>query len=315
MKLKYILFGLLIATIFGCGGSGAGVGSIAGLVLDLQGNPVRGARVFVDNGTLRETQSNSAGSYNLQGVTAEDLLVHAEYDNGTTLFVGQNTARVFDQAQTNSLNIVLIPQNQIGGFTGTVSGTGGTRIQGARISAKPTNNSQLSSVQTIADDNGHYTLGGLAGGVTYQIQASFPGWESSEAIKTPSAGSTQTVNFTLGPNGDPLLPAPANLGLTAWTSPAEQTRSIDGQKTYQAIKKIIDKRYRPSVAKGRSTSQGSPVEVQLYWDKFDSLEILGYGIWRKRSSDAWQSVDFLRDPLAETYMDSDINLRDGVLYS
>lgn len=310
-----MFFAMLLATIFGCGGVGSGIGNVAGLVLDMNGNPVRGARVFVDSGLLKETQSNSSGSFNLQGVAAEDLVIKAEYDNGSTLYIGQNTARVFDKTQTNSLNIVLIPSTQVAAVQGTVTGTGGLRIQGARISAKPTNGSQLSSVQTIADDNGNYFLSGLAGGVTYQIQASFPGWESSESLKTPSAGLTQTVNFLLGPNGDPLLPSPSNISLTAWTSPAELTRSVDGQRLYSQLKKIIDPRYNPAAGKSRVTSQGSPVEVQLYWDKFDSLEILGYGIWRKRSSDAWQSIDFLRDPLAESYMDSDLALRDGVQYS
>lgn len=315
MKRNWLPFALLIATILGCGGAGAGAGSVAGLVLDMKGNPVRGARVFVETGVLRETHSNSAGSYNITGVSAEDVLVKAEYDDGVTLFQGQNLARVFDQSQSNSLNIVMIPSTQIASIQGVVTGTGGIRIQGARISAKPTNGTQLASCQTIADDNGNYVLGGLAGGVQYQIQASFPGWESGEAIRTPSVGNVQTVNFSLGPNGDPILPGPANLSLTAWTSPAELTRDPEKNHALENVKKFIDPRYRKSTGKGRLTSQGNPVEVQLYWDKFDSLEILGYEIWRKRSSDAWQAVEFLRDPLAETFMDSDINLRDGVLYS
>jgi hypothetical protein len=37
-------------------------------------------------------------------------------------------------------------------------------------------------------------------------------------------------------------------------------------------------------------------------------------VWRQRSSDPYKSIDFLRDPLAESYQDSDINLIDGVNY-
>ncbi|MBI1332483.1 MAG: hypothetical protein GC165_06355 [Armatimonadetes bacterium] len=314
MKRNWIPLALLVATILGCGGSSVGVGSIAGLVLDMNGNPVRGARVFVDSGTPRETYSNTSGSYRLTGVNAEDLLVKAEYDDGGTVYVGQNLARVFDQSQSANMTIVLIPSNQVASISGVVTGTGGIRIQGARISAKPTNGTILSSVQTIADGNGNYTLGGLAGGVTYQIQATFPGWESGEVQKTPSAGIVQTVNFQLGANGDPILPAPSGMSLTAWTSPAEVTRDVEKVKVYDGIKKLIDKRYNRT-ASSRLTSQGNPVEVQLYWDKFDSLQILGYEIWRQRSTDSWNAVDFLRDPLAETYLDSDINLRDGVNYS
>lgn len=315
MKRNWLPFALLLATIFGCGGEGASAGSVAGLILDMNGNPVRGARVYVDTGTPRETFSNSSGSYNITGVTAQDLLIKAEYDNGSVIYQGQNLARVFGNEQVNSHNIVLIPSSQIASLQGVVTSSGGLRVQGARISAKPTNNTQLSSIQTIADGNGNYFLGGLAGGVSYQIQASFPGFQSSEALRTPSAGSTQTVNFSMGANGDPVLPSPSNISLTAWTSPAELTRGVDQQRALDNVKKFIDPKYRKGAGQTRLTSQGNPVEVQLYWDKFDSLQILGYEIWRKRSNDDWTSLDFLRDPLAETYMDSDVALRDGVFYS
>lgn len=315
MKRNWIAFGILIAAILGCGGVGAGVGSVAGLILDMNGNPVRGARVFVTDGTVRETNSNSSGSYRITGVSATDILIKAEYDDGSTLYQGENLARVFDQDQVNSHNIVLIPSNQIGSFQGHVQSSGGLRIQGARISAKPTNGSQLGSVQALADDNGNFFLSGLAGGITYQVQASFPGFHSADVTRTASAGNTQTINYSLGPNGDPLLPAPANLDAVAWTSPLESTRGIEQQHTMDNIKQFIDPRYRKPLPNGRGTSTGSPVEVQLYWDRFDSLEILGYAIWRKRSNDPYQAAGFLRDPLAESYLDSDINLRDGINYS
>jgi hypothetical protein len=314
MKRNWIAFGILVTTILGCGGAGAGVGSVAGIVLDLNGNPVRGARVFVDDGQPRETLSNSSGSYNISGVSAQDLLIKAEYNDGSTFYQGQNLARVFDKEQVNSHNIVLIPSNQIASLQGFVQSSSGPRIAGARISAKPTNGSQLTSVQALADENGNYVLGGLAGGVTYQVMVSFPGYQSADVTRTPSAGSPITVNFSLGPNSDPLLPSPKNLSLTAWTSPAELTRDVEKSKAMDNVKKFIEPRYRKS-ASSRLTSLGNPVEVQLYWDKFDSQQILGYTISRKRGSDPYVGVDFLRDPLAESFMDSDINLLDGVNYS
>ena len=315
MKRNWIAFGLLMVAILGCGGVGAGVGSVAGLILDVNGDPVRGARVFVDDGTLRETNSNSSGSYLITGVSATDILVKAEFDNGSTFFQGQNLARVFDKEQVNSHNIVLIPSNQIASIQGRVQSSGGLPIQGARISAKPTDGSQLMSVQALADDNGNYVLGGLMGGKTYQIQASFRGYHSADATRTPSAGNPTTLNYSLGPNGDPLHPAPTNLGVVAWTSPLETTRDAEKQHAMDSIKKFIDPRFRRQDPKGRSTSQGSPVEIQLYWDRYDSLEILGYAIWRQRSNDQYEAADFLRDPLAESYLDSDLNLRDGIKYS
>jgi hypothetical protein len=315
MKRNWLAFGILITALLGCGGAGAGVGSVAGLILDMNGNPVRGARVFVDDGTLRETKSNSAGSYNISGISATDILIKAEYDNGSTLYRGQNLARVFDKEQVNSHNIVLIPSNQIGLVSGFVQSSAGFRIQGARISAKPTNGSQLTSVQTITDNNGNYTLGGLAGGVTYQVDASFPGFQSVDVNRTVTAGGTQTINYSLGPNSDPLLPPPANLNAVAWTSPAELTRDVENQHAMDNVKKFIDPKYRKATSKSRLTGQGNPVEVQLFWDKFDSQQILGYAVYRRRSSDPYQPLDFLRDPLAESYQDSDINLQNGVSYS
>ena len=313
MKRNWIAFGLLTLAILGCGGAGAGVGNVAGLILDMNGNPVRGARVFVDEGTPKETHSNSSGSYNISGVSASDILIKAEYDNGSTLFQGQNLARVFDKEQVNSHNIVLIPSTQIGRIQGTVFSSISGHVAGARISAKPTNGSQLGSSQALADDNGNYTLGGLAGGVVYQIQVSSPTFQSADATRTPSAGTTLTVNFSLSPNSDPLLPPPANLAVTAWTSPAETTRDVEKSRALDNVKKFIDPRFKRT-ATSRLTSQGNPVEVQLFWDKFDSQQILGYAIFRKRSSDPYAGIGFLRDPLAEAYMDSDINLQDGILY-
>lgn len=314
MKRNWIAFGLLLMAIIGCGGVGAGAGSVAGLTLDVNGNPVRGARVYVEDGNLRETSSNSSGSYRIEGVSAEDILVKAEFDDGVTLYRGQNLARVFDKEQVNSHNIVLIPSNQISTFQGHIQSSAGFSIAGARISAKPTNGSQLTSSQAIADDNGNFVLGGLAGGVQYQVQASFPGYHSADVTRTATAGNVQTINYSLGPNSDPLLPAPNNLVSVAWTSPLEVTRDIEKNHAMENVKKFIDPRYKTQPA-GRGTSAGSPVEVQLYWDKFDSLEILGYAIWRQRSNDPYDAIAFLRDPLAESFLDSDINLRDAIQYS
>jgi hypothetical protein len=316
MKRNWFALGIVITALFGCGGSGAGVGlgNVAGLVLDLNGNPVRGARVFVDDTVIRETKSNSAGSYNISGVSAQDILIKAEYDDGNVLYQGQNLARVFDKEQVNSHNIIMIPSTQIASIQGTIQSSGFSRIAGARISAKTTSGNLLTSVQTIADSQGNYVLGGLAGGVSYQIMASFPGYQSADVIRTPTAGNVQTINFSLGPNSDPLLPALTNLNVTAWTSPAELTRDPQASHAMDNIKRFIDPRYKKPAAKGRLTGQGNPVEVQLFWDRFDSQQILGYAVWRQRSSDPYKSIDFLRDPLAESYQDSDINLIDGVNY-
>lgn len=313
MKRGLLPFAFLLLAILGCGGAGAGIGNIAGVVLDQNGSPVRGARVFVEGSTPRETLSNSAGSFLLTDVSAEDLIVKATIGSPVQ-FYGENMSRVFDTNQSNNATIIMAPIGMLGSFKGTVFAPGGIRVQGARISVKRTDNTSFSSAQVIANDNGDYQINGLHGGKSYQIIASFPGYASAELLRTATAGATQTLNFSLSNNGDPLLPAPANLIATAWTSPLEITRGPSQSRAYAAVKKLIDPRYKES-ATSRTTATGRPVEVQLFWDKFDSLQLLGYGIWRKRSSDDWVDIDFLRDPLAETYTDSYTDLRDGVQFS
>lgn len=291
---------------------------MAGLVLDTDGNPVRNARVYFQMDVLRETVTNSSGSFSLQNLPSfnpsGNVIIRATANDGNLEFYGENQIRIFPNEQVSNCNITVFRSNQIAVVQGRVTGNGGFRIEGARISARPTDNSVFTTSQAITDNNGNYTLGGLLAGKSYQIIATNPGFTSSETLRTPTVGTPQAANFVLGPNSDPRLPQPQNFTLTSWTSPAEISRDRQLNLTYQAVKMAIDKRYRPSKVTSRLTAGGNPVEVQLFWTPIDSLQLLGYNIYRARGNDDYSKIEFLADPLTDGYLDSDPNLRDGVNY-
>lgn len=319
MKQRWLPMILLAVTIVACGGTGTppvAPGGVAGLVLDTDGNPVRGARIFFDTGTPRETVTNSSGSFALNNIPAADVLIKATVSDGTTSFYGENQIRVFPNEQVSNCNITVLRSNQIGVISGRVTTDTGIRIEGARISARPTDNSVFTTSQAITDRNGNYTLGGLWAGKAYQVVATNPGFRSSEALVTPITTGVRTVNLALGFNGDPILPTPPNFRLTSWTSPAEISRDRALGQAYVAVKTAIDKRYKVGKGSSRLTAGGNPVEVQLFWTPLDSLELLGYNIYRARgAADPFTKIEFLADPLADGFLDSDPNLRDGVSYT
>lgn len=314
MKSSQIAFGILALTLIACGGGGTQTGSVSGLILDTDGNPVRGARVYVENSPVRETVSNSSGSFSLTGVVADNLQVKASISKGSTTFYGENFVQVFGNENSQSMNVVVMPLSQVAAVQGTVTESSrGVRVQGARITAKPTTGSQFATAQTITDSNGNYFLNGLQSGVSYQIIASFSGFRSTDAARIPSAGVTISQNFTLQNSTDGVIPSPTNLSAVAWTSPGEISRDRVAAQAIDNVKKFIDVRYKKSAT--RVTANGNAVEVQLFWDKFDSLNILGYEIWRKRGNGDWSGIDFLRDPISESYLDSDQELRENLAYS
>lgn len=305
----------MILTLFACGGGGVTErGSVAGLVLDSAGNPVRGARVFTEGSNARETITNSSGSFALLDVNAEDLVIKASISAGGTSYYGENMIRAFPNEQVSNANVTVLRTNEVATIVGAVFTTAGIRVQGARISARPTDGSIFLTSQAIANERGEYRLNGLLSGKAYQIIATNPGFSASEVLRTPNISAVQTVNFFLGNNTDPLLPKPSNFSVVAWTSPAEISRDRQMTQVYSGLKKMIDPRYKTNSSQSRLTSGGNPVEIQLFWDRIDSLQLLGFNIYRARGSDDYQYVEFMADPLGDAFLDSDPNLRDAVNY-
>lgn len=315
MKLSHIAFGSLVLTLVACGGAGVEeVGSVTGLVLDTDGNPVRGATVYVTDGVNRETSSNTSGSFSLTGVQGVNTRIRATIVKGSTTYYGENFAQVYNGEQTQNLNIVVMPESLVSTVQGTVTESrNGLRIQGARITAKPTTGSQFATVQTITDSNGNYALPALQSGTSYQIMASYVGFTSADVVRIPAAGVATTANLVLQPSTDGVIPSPTNLSAVAWTSPSIVTRDRAAATAISNVKAFIDPRFKSSSS--RVTALGNQVEVQLFWDKFNSLNVLGYEIWRKRNTDAWVGLDFIRDPIAESYLDSDSALREDINYT
>lgn len=305
-------------SLAGCGGTLAGgqngSGEVGGVVFDKNGDVVRGARVYLSNPS-REATSNSSGTYVLSDVPADDLLIRAEVTQNGVHYVGQNLARVFDQERSKSVNIVVVPDTQLAKMHGTVFDSFGGTVEGARVFAIGDNN--LSSSMDITDANGNYSIGRLAAGVHYTLYANAPGYQSDSFGITLSMGDDPREDFTLNQvSGVANLPAPSNVSAVAWTSPDDSTRSIDSASAYEAIKREYDAKRSSRTAITRLTPSGEIIEVDLTWDPVYSSVLLGYGIYRAQGSGGTLlSDDFLRDPLAEFYADTDLALNENTTYS
>jgi hypothetical protein len=314
----YLFLGALALIAAGCGGtiSGGqnGSGEVGGVVFDKNGDIVRGARVFL-NSPSREATSNSSGTYVLSDVPAEDLLIRAEVTQNGVHYVGQNLARVFDQDRSKNVNIVVVPDTQLAALHGTVFDSFGGVVSGARVFAIGDNN--LSSSMDITDSNGDYSIGRLAAGVHYTLYANAPGYQSDSFGITLSTGDNPREDFTVNQvSGVANLPAPTNLDAIAWTSPDDSTRSIDSASAYEAIKREFDPNRASRTAITRLTPSGEIIEVDLTWTPVISSVLLGYGLYRAQGSGGTLVADdFLRDPLAEFYADTDLSLEENTTYS
>lgn len=310
MKHVWLGWSLLALAIVGCGGKGgegAGVGQVAGNVTDVNGNPVRGALV-----TAGDAQgfTNPSGVYILDGVRTGDVPVRAEVTQDGVSFSGETVALVFENERTKSVNIPVVRTSQQATIRGVVTNRSGNRMKGVKIFAI---NAGLASVVAISDSEGEYRLPRLQAGLDYYAQASAPGFVSDDISFNLATGETRTLNFVLSEAGDPRLPAPTMRGAVAWTTPT--TRSTDGA-VFESVKNLL-KPERTQLRRGGASREipGTFIEIDLYWNFVDSLNLLGYGVYRANASfGPFEAVDFLRDPLAEFYADFSDELRIGNPY-
>lgn len=313
-----VLIGLLLA---GCGGGGTStVGTITGFIEDVNGNPVRNARVFVDGGP--QTFSNSAGSYRLVDVSGDVRIIKASVSQDGVSYSGQNTVQIFNGETSKSVNITMGRSNQMAKLTGTVVDRNGLLVEGAHVFAAASNGSGtvtvFSSSYVLTDSNGEFTMPTLIGGQAYSVIASAVGYDSDPDTVTISAGQTQDLLFTLKNATDPLLPPPANLFGQAWTTPREITTRVPGQRAaLEAVKNMIDPR-RSSHRQSRDTSNGNFVEIDLEWDPMSNPSLIGFEIYRAPGSVGYgslQGVNFYRDPQATLYEDMDSSFQENQTYS
>jgi len=308
--MKYsllLLSALALGLLSGCGGTSSSqfLGEISGLVMDANGEPVRGARVFALG---RETTSNSIGTFMLDRIPEGDHLVRAEITQDGIEFTGLNVARVFRFERTQNLGITVVRTSLQGQLHGTVRDRFGNRISGARVFAQ---GNSLTASMTLTDGNGDYSLRGLMAGVTYELTASARTFNSDLDSVNLDAGEDLRFDFTLGDGTNPSMPAPQNLFAIAWTTPFEITRSPSQRAGLEAIKDMLVPRRKR--VQGRTTINGNNVEVDLFWDIYTSnfASLLGFGIYRSSTSGGQSTaIDFLRDPNAAFYQNLEDDLHE-----
>lgn len=319
MKARFLLFALTLALLAGCGGSGTKLfGEISGVIYDANGNVVRGARVFVEQPSRTETLSNSSGAFILSNVPEGDVYIQAEITVNGARYIGQNVARVFGTERAKSINIGVYRSTQLAGVQGFVGDRFGNAIEGARVFAATANG--LSSAMAITDEDGFYVVGRLQAGVQYALNAGGRGYNADEDVVTLAANELLDFDFVLSEGTDPFLPAPQNLFAIAWTTPFENTESrvaLSGVK--ENLSRIIDKGRKSLIKKTarvpKMSSGGNNIEVDLGWDAVNSNALLGYGIYRGRTSTgALTAIDFLRDPYAVFFQDLDDDIVQNVNY-
>lgn len=305
----------LIAAI-GCGGSGGGGGgggsrtaSVSGTVTDVNGDPVRGARVSSRDGS---TTTSTTGAYILRNVREDNLDISADIVQNGVRFRGQNVAVTFRGERTQSVNIVVAPERQLASIYGVIEDRDGFRLGGASVFAS---GAGLSSQRTVANANGEYELFGLVSGISYTVVAGGREYRSDVDSMVLTDGERRRVNFVLSNPGNPQMPAPEELSAVSWTSPPVTRLSRD-REAIENVKRLFDPKHAKRRAKTtRLTPDGNYVEVGLDWIPIDSLELLGYGIYRARSANGpFTAIDFLREPLEGYFVDLDDVLRPNQNY-
>ncbi len=306
-----------LALLSACGGGGpSAFGQISGSVFDADGNAVRDARVYIEGKGGRETRTNSFGSYLLDRAGAQDVTVKAEATQDNARYFGQNVASVFEAERAKNVNVTVYPRSQLAAIQGAVYDRSGNRLSGVRVFVRPVGTNVLSSAQQISDSRGDFVIEGLRADTDYELVANARGYGDDTDTFRLAVGERRDLVVTLGNATNAALQPPKNLGATAWTSPREISRDRALAVGLDAVKTLIDPRRkaRAATAGGRDTIAGNPVEIELVWDRAAGPNLLGYGVYRASGGAALRNVDYLRDPIAEIYVDSEAALNENVRY-
>jgi hypothetical protein len=309
------VFAFLCAVMLaGCGENGK-VGIVSGTITDVDGNPVADAEVFAANAVNSRTRSLHNGTYYLTNVPDRFTIIRARAVINGVEYTGQNVAQVFENEQSKSVNIMIAPANRQGAVEGFVCDALGRGIEGARVFA----GGALSSALAVTDRRGFYRVAGLPAGYEYPIVASAPDYENDKRTVSIVAGETALVSFTLNDSRNRPVQTPLNLTATAWTMPRvlTATRSAPRERdAYNAIRALFDDKPRTRRTVASRATSDYWIEIDLSWEYEEQNSLLGYGIYRGRTTDELRdnAIAFLRDPLADFFADLDPALQPNVTY-
>lgn len=295
----------------GCGGRGIDGEvlrrEITGLVTDLDGNPVRGARV---QSGASVTFTGSSGAYSLNVLDDEFVEVTAEVTQDGVTYSGQNVASTFKDTLSQNVNIAVERIDRQGSIYGVVYDRFGREVANARVFAA---GAGLSSAMTKTDRRGRYEISRLSSRLSYTVSASGFGYSAAFVEVRLRNGESRPIDFQLGQAVSTRVRPPANVTAVSWVSHFVTGRSIDAKhaQAVEAVKRLFDHR-RASVPTRDRAILGM-VEVDLYWDEIRSPDLLGFGVYRGSLQGA-TSATFLRDPLAGAFVDLDPELQENSAY-
>lgn len=306
------LLPLTISVLAGCGGYvGPKTATVTGTVLDVDNNPVIGARVYtVDSSTYSSTSGAYVLTFNRHG----EVKVRAELIKNGVTYTGVNWALNFDNEQTQNINIVVGPVSTKAKIVGTVRDRDGFLLENVPVYAY---SGAGSSQRTFTNSEGAYVLEDLLSSVAYTVSASARTYRNDTDGVVLSSGESRTLNLVLGNPANTAFNAPTNLEVVTWVSPTDPTRSASGtDDVFSKFKKSFDPRYKEGAAiQTRALRDDLIVESDLFWDEITHSDLLGFNLYRGNGATSSLSyLDFLAEPVAAYYVDIGPNVMSTYSY-
>jgi len=301
-----VLFALFIA---GCGGyEGPKSTTITGTVLDIDNQPVRGAKVWTPDQT---TYTTEAGSYVMAKNREGEVEIRAEIKKDGITYKGRTFTLGTVNQQVNNANIIVAADTDLASSEGYVYDREGFPLQHASIFAY---SGAGSSQRAFTDSDGYYKLDDLVSNISYQMSAGGPGYRSDQDTVTLAKGELRRLDFIVSNAGTPTLHPPQNIFASSWVSHSS-SRGGAASPSIDFVKTLLEKRKSHATQDGKVVASkqtraitGTTVEVDLEWNENQFPDLLGYGVYRANSSGGTLvGVDFVPEPLAAFYVDLGLN--------
>ncbi len=304
--------------ITGCGSGGRILANLAGVVTDVDGSAVAGARVAVGS---RATTSLSNGSFQISDVGDGFRLVKADIDIRGQHWSGETMVDLSGGEQNRNTNIVVSDDRFQGAIAGSVIAPTGFGLARAKVFI----GGPVSSTLALTDDFGNYQALKLTPGTTYTVTASLAGFVNDTRQVHVDAGLTTAASFALQTGSSQgSIPAPQNVVTQAWTVADSVSRSGSSEKglfdwlkrLYRQKKGLRDGPQARTIDRksiGRAFT-GSVIEVDLFWDYQSFDDFFGYAVERGTTQNNLAVVAVARDPLTRVFFDLDSALLSDVPY-